>query len=107
MSVCPTLAPQALQLATKEALKGRDTALYRNIYAAYDRIYPEVSDEIPEASAVVPQDIKWIEDTNTKNAAERTKLEVALSGSQMIRRGRSLLLVSLTGRRLSAIQSCF
>ena len=87
MSVCPTLAPQALQLATKEALKGRDTALYRNIYAAYDRIYPEVSDEIPEASAVVPQDIKWIEDTNAKNAAERTKLEVELKtySSNMIK----------------------
>ena len=87
MSVCPTLAPQALQLATKEALKGRDTSLYRSIFATYERIYADASDELPEPSSIAQLDPRWIEDMTTKNAAERTKLEVELKtySSNMIK----------------------
>ncbi|KAI0767344.1 PCI-domain-containing protein [Fomes fomentarius] len=87
MSICPTLAPQALQLAAKEALNGRDTALYHSIYLAYDRVHNEKSDEIPDSSAVLAQDARWIEETNAKNQAEKTKLEVELKtySSNMIK----------------------
>lgn len=87
MSLCPTLAPQALQLASKEALNGRDTALYHNIYLTYDRVHNDNSDEIPDSSAVLAQDARWIEETNAKNQAEKTKLEVELKtySSNMIK----------------------
>ena len=86
MSMSCSLAPQALQLATKEALKGRDTILYKNIYTTYERAQMEYSREhgdeqdnqLPDAAALAPLDQKWIEDMNTKNSAERTKLEVEL-----------------------------
>ncbi|KAI0752860.1 PCI-domain-containing protein [Daedaleopsis nitida] len=87
MSACPPLAPQALQLATKEAFKGRDTSLYRSIFAAYERVHADASDEIPEPSSIAQLDLRWIDDTTTKNAAERTKLEVELKtySSNMIK----------------------
>ena len=87
MTVSPTLAPQALQLAVKEALKGRDTSLYRHIFTTYDRVHVEASDEVPESSTLVTHDTKWVDDTNTKNNAERTKLEVELKtySSNMIK----------------------
>ena len=78
MSLSPSLAPQALTLAAKEATKGRDTNLYRNIYAAYERAHAEAPEEVPELSAVPPLDMKWVDETNAKNQAERTKLEVEL-----------------------------
>ena len=86
MSMSCSLAPQALQLATKEALKGRDTILYKNIYSTYERAEMEYSREhgdeqdnqLPDAAALAPIDHKWMEDMNTKNQAERTKLEVEL-----------------------------
>ena len=87
MSVCPTLAPQALQLAIAEALKGRDTSLYREIFSRYDRAHVELGDEIPELSALASFDQQWVEETNAKNQAERTKLEVELKtySSNMIK----------------------
>ncbi|KAH9929081.1 PCI-domain-containing protein [Epithele typhae] len=82
MNVCPELAPQALPLATKEALKGRDTGLYKSAFNAYERAATEMSkrqeEGLPEASSIVAMDTKWIEETNSKNQAERTKLEVEL-----------------------------
>ncbi len=78
MSVCPPLAPQALQLAIKEALKGRDPTLYRNIFVTYERAHSEAPEEIPELSTLAIPDQKWIEETTSKNLAERTKLEVDL-----------------------------
>ncbi|CDO77396.1 hypothetical protein BN946_scf184857.g2, partial [Trametes cinnabarina] len=87
MSVCPLLAPQALQLAIEEALKGRDTTLYQEIFHRYQRAYAEAGDEIPELSALAEPDQQWIEETNAKNQAERTKLEVELKtySSNMIK----------------------
>ncbi|TBU25696.1 PCI-domain-containing protein [Dichomitus squalens] len=78
MSICPTLAPQAFQLAIREAQKGRDTTLYRSIFQAYDRAHADAPDEIPEGSSIATVDHKWLEETNAKNQAERTKLEVEL-----------------------------
>ncbi|KAH9903344.1 G protein pathway suppressor 1 [Cubamyces lactineus] len=87
MSVCPTLAPQALQLAITEALKGRDTGLYREIFSRYERAHADLGDEIPELSALASFDHQWVEETNAKNQAERTKLEVELKtySSNMIK----------------------
>ncbi|KAI0772937.1 G protein pathway suppressor 1 [Trametes elegans] len=87
MSVAPTLAPQALQLAIAEAHKGRDTSLERTILLAYERAFAEAAGELPEASALAPADPRWTEETNAKNQAERTKLEVELKtySSNMIK----------------------
>ncbi|KAI0357031.1 G protein pathway suppressor 1 [Trametes cingulata] len=87
MFLCPTLAPQALQLAVAEAMKGRDTIQYSAIFMAYERAYAEAGDEIPEPSAFATQDQRWIDETNLKNMAERTKLEVELKtySSNMIK----------------------
>ncbi|OSD00524.1 G protein pathway suppressor 1 [Trametes coccinea BRFM310] len=87
MSTCPTLAPQALQLAVEEALKGRDTELYLEIFHRYQRAHAEARDEIPELSALAEPDQRWIEETNARNQAERTKLEVELKtySSNMIK----------------------
>ncbi|KAI0634340.1 G protein pathway suppressor 1 [Trametes polyzona] len=87
MSVCPTLAPQALQLAISEALKGRDTSLYRTIFTTYERVYNEAGGELPELSTLATLDQKWLDETTAKNQAERTKLEVELKtySSNMIK----------------------
>ena len=87
MSACPLLAPQAFQLAIREAQKGRDTSLYRSIFAAYDRVHADAADEIPDGSSIATIDQKWIEETNAKNQGERTKLEVELKtySSNMIK----------------------
>ncbi|KAI9056495.1 G protein pathway suppressor 1 [Trametes sanguinea] len=87
MFACPTLAPQALQLAIEEALKGRDTVIYREIFNRYQRAHAEAGDEIPELSALAEPDQGWIEATNARNQAERTKLEVELKtySSNMIK----------------------
>ena len=116
MSASPVLAPQALQLATKEALKGRDVALYRSIYAAYDRAQIENAREhdegsegrIPEASMFVPIDHKWIEETIAKNQAERTKLEVELKNySQNMIKESIRVRVVVHPRTLCASSDCF
>ncbi|EIW53311.1 G protein pathway suppressor 1 [Trametes versicolor FP-101664 SS1] len=78
MSVCPTLAPQALQLAITEALSGRDPNMYRSIFLGYERAHSEAPEEIPELSALATPDQQWLEETSAKNQAERTKLEVEL-----------------------------
>ncbi|KAI8989078.1 G protein pathway suppressor 1 [Trametes punicea] len=87
MSVCPALAPQALQLAVAEALKGRDTNLYREIFNRYERIHADAGDEIPHLSVLAEPDEHWIEETNLRNQAEKTKLEVELKtySSNMIK----------------------
>ncbi|KAM5536787.1 hypothetical protein V8D89_009505 [Ganoderma adspersum] len=87
MSACPLLAPQAFQLAIREAQKGRDTSLYRSIFAAYDRVHADAADEIPDGPSIATIDQKWVEETNAKNQGERTKLEVELKtySSNMIK----------------------
>lgn len=100
MSVCPTLAPQALQLAVKEALKGRDPTLYRNVFAAYERAHQDAPEETPELSAIATLDQKWIEDTTAKNLSERTKLEVDLKTytSNMIKESIRVRLILILAR---------
>ncbi|KAI0649873.1 G protein pathway suppressor 1 [Trametes meyenii] len=87
ITISPTFAPQALQLAIAEALKGRDTNLYRSIFYHYERAQTEASDEIPELSTLATLDQRWIDETNTKNQAERQKLELELKtySSNMIK----------------------
>ena len=100
MSVCPLLAPQAFQLAVREAQKGRDTALYRNIFPAYERAHADAPDEIPEGSAVATMDQKWVDETNMRNQGERSKLEVELKtySSNMIKESIRVRIVVSTAR---------
>ncbi|KAH9854527.1 G protein pathway suppressor 1 [Lenzites betulinus] len=87
MPLCPPLAPQALQLAIAEALKGRDTHLYRLIFHTYERVRQDATDELPELSALATVDQAWLDETAARNLAERTKLEVELKtySSNMIK----------------------
>ncbi|KAI0672247.1 G protein pathway suppressor 1 [Trametes maxima] len=87
ITISPTLAPQALHLAIAEALKGRDTTLYRSIFYHYERAQTEAGDEVPELSTLATLDQRWIDETNNKNQAERQKLELELKtySSNMIK----------------------
>lgn len=79
INVCPTLAPQAYQLAIKEVQQGRDTSVYQALVHAYDvavKSLPEGT--IPPHSELGEIDKTWLESTNAKNAAEKSKLEVEL-----------------------------
>ena len=79
MNTSPALAPQALQLASKEAIKGRDISLYKAAYSTYERVYRENGDDgLPDPATLAPMDASWIESMTAKNQAERTKLEVEL-----------------------------
>ncbi|EIN14655.1 hypothetical protein PUNSTDRAFT_56670 [Punctularia strigosozonata HHB-11173 SS5] len=76
--LCPTLAPQAYQLAVKYIHQGRDPSIYQTLIAAYETAAASVSGQLPPWQELAPLDTRWIEETNQKNQAERTKLEVEL-----------------------------
>ncbi|CCM06321.1 uncharacterized protein FIBRA_08573 [Fibroporia radiculosa] len=78
ISSCPTLTGQALQLALQEILQMRDPNLYRAVLAAYEQAATASKGQLPPSSDVAPTDQKWIDETNQKNQADRTKLEVEL-----------------------------
>ncbi|CAL1709729.1 unnamed protein product [Somion occarium] len=79
ISICPTLAPQAFQLAVQHILQGRDPNLYQSLIIAYDTTAKTLPDaELPPHTDLAVIDQQWIDETNTKNQAERSKLEVEL-----------------------------
>jgi len=78
ITLCPSIATQALQAALKDVFTMRDVNLYRSVLSAYDQTANASNGEIPPASEVAPVNQKWIDETNQKNQADRTKLEVEL-----------------------------
>ncbi|EKM56660.1 uncharacterized protein PHACADRAFT_253909 [Phanerochaete carnosa HHB-10118-sp] len=86
---CPTLAVQAAQVAAKHIRNMRDTSLYSHLSIAYEQAQTNASSDapLPPFHEVVSIDQTWIEETNRKNADERTKLEVELKtySSNMIK----------------------
>lgn len=76
---CPSIAPQALQLAVKQIEKLRDPGLYTTAITIYEQVVTSVTDiSLPPAAEVAQLDQKWIDETSKKNQSERTKLEVEL-----------------------------
>jgi COP9 signalosome complex subunit 1 len=78
VALCPTLAPQAFQLACRYIHQGRDPSLFQSIISVYESTSASVNGQLPPWQELVPLDVKWQEETNQKNQAERTKLEVEL-----------------------------
>ncbi|KAK7683842.1 hypothetical protein QCA50_013218 [Cerrena zonata] len=79
ISVCPTIAPQAYVLALARIQEGRDPGLYQSLITAYETVSRSVQDGSLTPVTELPMiDIRWIETTNTKNNAEKSKLEVEL-----------------------------
>ncbi|OCH90469.1 PCI-domain-containing protein [Obba rivulosa] len=78
ISLSPALALPAFQLALQELSKLRDIPLYRAVRTAYEQAAARSDGDLPPIAEVAPLDQKWIDETNTKNQAERQKLEVEL-----------------------------
>lgn len=71
---CPTLALQAFQAADQRIRAGRDIKSYElAVNLANAHFASENASEV-----LLPLDEKWIQETNTRNIAERNKLEVEL-----------------------------
>ncbi|TCD63420.1 hypothetical protein EIP91_005419 [Steccherinum ochraceum] len=83
---CPTLAPQAFALAITQMQQLRDTTLYQRAVDAY-AVAQKQKEDLPPHTEVAAVDATWVEKTNAKNVADRTKLEVELKtySSNMIK----------------------
>jgi len=78
IATCPSIAPQAFQLALKQIEELRDLSLYTSAISTYEQL-PTITDiPLPAASDVGQLDPKWIEETARKNSMEKMKLEVEL-----------------------------
>lgn len=82
MSTAPSLAARALTTALSLLTlpNQRDTHLYQLLLTTYDHAVASDSSLLPLDKVVPDQSpyLQWIEETNAKNNAERTKLEVEL-----------------------------
>ncbi|TFK52824.1 PCI-domain-containing protein [Heliocybe sulcata] len=78
ISLAPSIAPQALQLALRHIQSLRDPALYQVVLAAYEQAASHGSVQLPAADDVATINQRWVDETNTKNQSERMKLEVEL-----------------------------
>ncbi|KAF8713551.1 hypothetical protein AX14_012932 [Amanita brunnescens Koide BX004] len=76
--VCPTIAPEAYQLALLQIQQSRDPLLYVALNGAYDQMVSDSGVQMPRPSAIAKMDGRWLDEVNAKNQAERTKLEVEL-----------------------------
>ena len=79
IAACPSIAPQALKLAFTHIYRLRDTSLVQAALSAYASAasLPE-GHGLPPSGDVVHVDTAWVEETNKKNLAEKTRLEVEL-----------------------------
>jgi hypothetical protein len=78
IATCPSIAPQAFQLAVKQIEDLRDPSLYTSALSTYEQL-PTITDApLPAATDVAHLDPKWIEETTKRNSVEKTKLEVEL-----------------------------
>ncbi|KAH8101716.1 PCI-domain-containing protein [Cristinia sonorae] len=86
IAVCPSLAPQAFQLAITQMQSLRDTFLYNKTVEAYNNAQKQ-NEELPPHTDVAIIEQGWSENITAKNNAERTKLEVELKtySSNMIK----------------------
>lgn len=81
ISLSPSIAPQAFALAAQHIQQGRDPGLYTNIIFAYEATSQSAQASgatLPQWQEIAPLDQKWVDETNSRNQAERSKLEVEL-----------------------------
>jgi COP9 signalosome complex subunit 1 len=96
IAICPSIAPQALQLAVKQIQGLRDPVLYANALSTYEQLLSTTDIPLPAASDVAQLDPKWLEDTMKKNSGEKVKLEVELKtyANNMIKESQRVCIVS-------------
>ncbi|KAJ7028669.1 26S proteasome subunit RPN7-domain-containing protein [Mycena alexandri] len=78
ISTCPTLAPEAFQLAVQHIHQSRDPSLYQQVMSAYDHVSSASDAPLPTGMDLASIDTKWADEMMAKNQAERSKLEVEL-----------------------------
>lgn len=75
---CPSIAPEAYQLCVQHIHQSRDPSLYQNLLAAYEQLTSNTDLNLPDMMELVELDVKWADETLSKNQADRAKLEVEL-----------------------------
>jgi COP9 signalosome complex subunit 1 len=77
IAICPQIAPQAFHLAVQHIQQLRDPTLYKTVLSVYEQLsYTGV--DLPPPSHVATLDPQWAAEIQTKNQAERLKLEIEL-----------------------------
>ncbi|GLB33369.1 putative 26S proteasome subunit RPN7 [Lyophyllum shimeji] len=80
IQTCPSIAPEALQLAVQHIHQSRDPSLYQHVVSVYEQLAasPDLPVQLPSPMEIAPLDTKWADETLSRNQAEKTKLEVEL-----------------------------
>ncbi|TFK28247.1 G protein pathway suppressor 1 [Coprinopsis marcescibilis] len=75
---CPSIAPEAYQLAVQHIHQSRDPTLYQTLLTAYEQSSVNSGVSFPSPYDLAQLDMKWTDETTARNQADRTKLEVEL-----------------------------
>ncbi|RDB17140.1 COP9 signalosome complex subunit 1, partial [Hypsizygus marmoreus] len=80
LQTCPSIAPDAFQLAVQHIHQSRDPSLYQNLLSAYEQLstIPDLPIALPNPMEIAQLDTRWADETMAKNQAEKVKLEVEL-----------------------------
>jgi len=77
---CPSIAPEAFELAVHHVHQSRDPSQYQRLLSAYDHVSssPDLPINLPNPMQIAQLNTKWADEVMAKNAAEKIKLEVEL-----------------------------
>lgn len=75
---CPSIAPEAFQICVQHIHQSRDPSLYQHLLTAYEQLTNNTDLNLPNMMELAELDVKWADETLTKNQADRAKLEVEL-----------------------------
>ncbi|TFK32720.1 26S proteasome subunit RPN7-domain-containing protein [Crucibulum laeve] len=79
VSICPTIASEAYQLAVQHIEQSRDPSLFQQLLNAYENMAASNPDlGLPNPLDIAQLDTKWADETLAKNQADKVKLEVEL-----------------------------
>ncbi|KAG6895799.1 hypothetical protein C0992_012463 [Termitomyces sp. T32_za158] len=80
VQTCPSIAPEAFQLAVQHIHQSRNPSLYQNLLSAYDNASScsDLPAELPNPVELAPLNVEWTDEIAEKNITEKTKLEVEL-----------------------------
>ncbi|EEB98310.1 hypothetical protein MPER_02208, partial [Moniliophthora perniciosa FA553] len=80
VSVCPSLAVDAFNLAVQYIHQSRDPSQYQTLCHAYEAIssYAGVVGQLPSISELPTLDTRWVDEIQRKNQQEKMKLEAEL-----------------------------
>ena len=94
--ICPSVAPQAYELALQLIHQSRDPIQLTTLHTAYEQAF-HADNTLPSAGDLPQLDPKWAEDVISRNQAERSKLEVELKtySSNMIKESIRVCFISI------------